>query len=86
MSINGTDRGDRIRACLGDSRREETAVMAELREETKLFPQSSTQISPDQARFMFLIVASLKPVKAIEPGMFTGMSALVSALALPGKR
>jgi predicted O-methyltransferase YrrM len=61
----------------------ESAVLKELRERTARLPHAMMQISPEQGQFMQWLVSTLQARRAIEVGVFTGYSALVTALALP---
>jgi len=61
----------------------EHPVLAELREVTAPLPMSQMQIAPSQAAYMSYLVRSLSAKRAIEVGVFTGYSALTTALALP---
>jgi predicted O-methyltransferase YrrM len=61
----------------------EPAVLKSLREETAQLPMSRMQIAPEQGQFMALLVKLIGAKKTLEVGVFTGYSALVTALALP---
>jgi predicted O-methyltransferase YrrM len=61
----------------------EPDVLARLRAETARLPSSGMQISPEQGRFMALLVELIGARRCIEVGVFTGYSSLVVALALP---
>jgi len=61
----------------------EADVLRRLREETALLPNHSMQIAPEQGRFMQLLLHILGARETIEVGVFTGYSALCTALALP---
>lgn len=61
----------------------EPAVLKSLREETAKLPMSRMQIAPEQGQFMALLVKLIGAKKTLEVGVFTGYSALVTALALP---
>ena len=56
---------------------------AALREVTALHPRAVMQISPDEGQLLQMILKLLGARRTIEVGVFTGYSALVSALALP---
>lgn len=58
-------------------------VLEELREETSRRQERSMQISPEQGQFLSLLVKTLNASKTLEVGVFTGYSALCTALALP---
>ena len=61
----------------------ESAVLAELRQETAEHPQARMQISPEQGQFMALLVQLMGAKRTLEIGVFTGYSALAVAAALP---
>ena len=61
----------------------EPDVLAELRAETAGLPEVAMQISPEQGRFMALLVQIMNARRCIEVGVFTGYSSLSVALALP---
>ena len=58
-------------------------VLEELREETSRRQERNMQISPEQGQFLSLLVKTLNASKTLEVGVFTGYSALCTALALP---
>ena len=74
---------DALYAYLLDSSVHEPAVLRELRERTASLPLARMQISPEQGRFMFWLVQTLNARRTLEVGVFTGYSALITALALP---
>ena len=61
----------------------EPEVLTQLRLATAKLPMSRMQIAPEQGQFMALLVRLLGAKKTLEVGVFTGYSALVTALALP---
>jgi caffeoyl-CoA O-methyltransferase len=61
----------------------EHPVLAELREVTRSQPRAGMQISPEQGQFMALLVKLIGARQTLEIGVFTGYSALATALALP---
>lgn len=61
----------------------EHPLLAELREETLAMPMARMQIAPEQAQFMQMLVNLLGARRCIEVGVFTGYSALATAMALP---
>jgi len=61
----------------------ESAVMAELREETAEHPKSQMQIAPEQAQFFQFLVQLIGARRTLEIGVFTGYSALAVAEVLP---
>lgn len=58
-------------------------VLEELRAETSRRQERNMQISPEQGQFLSLLVKTLNASKTLEVGVFTGYSALCTALALP---
>ena len=62
---------------------EEPAVLVRLREETSRLEAAGMQIGWDQARFMTFLLRCVGARNTIEVGVFTGYSALITALALP---
>ena len=61
----------------------DAAILRRLREETARHPLARMQISPEQGQFMALLVQLMGARKCLEIGVFTGYSALCTALALP---
>ncbi len=61
----------------------EPPVLTRLREETARDPDAAMQISPEQGQFMHLLVGLMGARRTLEIGVFTGYSALWTALALP---
>jgi predicted O-methyltransferase YrrM len=62
--------------------REHPAQVA-LREATRTWPRAGMQISPEQGQLFTLLLRLMEARRAIEIGVFTGYSALTTALALP---
>ena len=54
-----------------------------LREATRTWPRAGMQISPEQGQLLALLLRLIGARRAIEVGVFTGYSALTTALALP---
>lgn len=61
----------------------ELPIMAELRAETAKHPLAEMQIAPETAPFIQMLVKLLGARRTIELGVYTGYSALATALALP---
>lgn len=61
----------------------EPAVLEHLREVTAPLPFAQMQIAPSQGAFLSWMIKTLGARRTIEVGVFTGMSSLVTALALP---
>ena len=61
----------------------EPELLQRLRAETALDEMARMQIAPEQGQFMALLIHLLGAEKTIEIGVYTGYSALCTALALP---
>lgn len=61
----------------------EPPILGRLREETSQHPLANMQIAPEQGQFMALLIELMGASRALEVGVFTGYSALWTALALP---
>ncbi len=61
----------------------ENDILAKLRQEMSTHPLAGMQIAPEQGQFMAMLLKLLGAKKILEVGVFTGYSALVTALALP---
>jgi predicted O-methyltransferase YrrM len=61
----------------------EHPAQAALREATRSWPRAGMQISPEQGQLMTFLIRLIGAKRAIEIGVFTGYSALTTALALP---
>jgi len=61
----------------------EHPLLTRLRQETADHPWGPMQISPDQGQLMMLLIQLLRAKQTLEIGVFTGYSALCTALALP---
>jgi caffeoyl-CoA O-methyltransferase len=61
----------------------EPAVLGRLRAETAPLPMGGMQISPEQGRFLALLVELVGARRCVEIGVFTGYSSLAVALVLP---
>ncbi len=68
---------------IGDHLQREPDYLRELRAETAQMRTAGMQIAPEQARFMTVVLRAMQARRALEVGVFTGYSALVTALALP---
>ncbi len=76
---------------LADVNPPEHPVLARCRAETQAMPQAGMQISAEQGAFMAAIVRMIGARRAFEVGVFTGYSALITALTMkeaqgPGAR
>ena len=75
---------ERIDDYLMNNSLREPDVLRRLREETDANnPYAEMAVSPIQGQFMMLLVKLIGAVKTLEVGVFTGYSALCTALALP---
>jgi len=61
----------------------EPDVLRRLREETSRMPLANMLIPPEQGQLMNLLIRAIGARKTLELGVFTGYSALWTALALP---
>ena len=61
----------------------EPDVLRRLREETSRMPEAEMLIPPEQGQFLNLLVQAIGARKTLEVGVFTGYSALWTALGLP---
>jgi predicted O-methyltransferase YrrM len=62
----------------------EPEILTRLRAETSELEMARMQISAEQGQFMALLIKLMGAKRYLEVGTFTGYSALVSALAMPG--
>jgi caffeoyl-CoA O-methyltransferase len=83
MSLTFLALTEQIYAYLVNNSLREPDVLRQLREETAADPYAGMAISPVQGQFMMLLVKLIGAVKTLEVGVFTGYSALCTALALP---
>jgi O-methyltransferase len=67
---------------LSDVNPPEHPALARCREETQTMPMARMQISAEQGAFMQTIARVIRAKRAFEVGVFTGYSALATALAL----
>jgi predicted O-methyltransferase YrrM len=61
----------------------EPDLLRRLREETAARADAGMQISPEQGQFLGMLVRMLGATRALEVGVFTGLSSLHMALAMP---
>ncbi len=83
MSNKSYGLSEREHAYLLENTVREHPLLAELRSETMTMPMARMQIAPEQAQFMQLQLNMLGARRTIEVGVFTGYSALATALVLP---
>jgi predicted O-methyltransferase YrrM len=74
---------DAILEYLRTSSLREHPVLRRLREETASHPRATMQISAEHGQFMAFLIELMRAERTIEIGVFTGYSALATALALP---
>lgn len=72
-----------INQYISDHLAPEHPVLQELRKKTSAMEGAGMQISHEQAQFMSVLLKSIRAKNTIEIGVFTGYSALITALALP---
>ncbi len=61
----------------------EPDIVTRLRDETARHPEANMQVSPEQGQFLGLLAHLLGARRTLEVGVFTGLSSLHVALALP---
>jgi len=83
MSTKTIGMDDALRQYLLDVAVPETELQQRLRERTAEMPRGGMQISPEQGRFMHVLIKLLNVREAIEIGTFTGYSAIAMASAMP---
>lgn len=74
---------EKVSAYVNEVVHPEPPVLASLRKRTRELREGGMQISPDQGRFLSLLVRMIGAKNAIEVGTFTGYSAICIASALP---
>jgi predicted O-methyltransferase YrrM len=83
MSNLQTPISDDLAAYIRSVSLREPDILRRLREETASRPDAMMQLSPEQGQFLGLLVHLIGARRTIEVGVFTGLSALHVALALP---
>ncbi len=61
----------------------ESSLLKELRIKTSSHPEHTMQILPEQGQFLSMLIKLINVKKALEIGVFTGYSAIVTASAMP---
>jgi len=61
----------------------EPELLRQLREETAARPDAGMQLSPEQGQFLGMLIRLTGNRRAVEVGVFTGLSSLHVALAMP---
>lgn len=74
---------DALQNYVADMSLREPDLLRELRDETSRMSLHLMQISPEQGQFLNLLVRAVGAKRAIEVGVFTGYSLVMTALALP---
>lgn len=72
-----------VQAYLREVSLREPALLCELRAETAKRADARMQIAPEQGQFLALLLHLIGARRTIEVGVYTGYSALATALALP---
>lgn len=83
MTRRTIDLDERLHAYLLAVSLREPDILRRLREETAHREDAEMQIAPEQGQLMALLVRAIGARRALELGVYTGYSALVTALALP---
>lgn len=83
MSNRTLNLDDALYQYLIDASLREHPVLAELRAATRDHPLARMQIAPEQGQFMALLLKLMGARHTLEVGVFTGYSALATALVLP---
>jgi predicted O-methyltransferase YrrM len=83
MSNLQTPISDDLAAYIRSVSLREPDILRRLREETASRPDAMMQLSPEQGQFLGMLVHLIGARRTIEVGVFTGLSALHVALALP---
>lgn len=74
---------EQLYAYMADVSLREPEILRQLRMETAQDKMAQMQIAPEQGQFMAMLIHLLGAVTALELGVYTGYSALWTALALP---
>ncbi len=83
MSNLQTSVGPELAAYIRTVSLREPDLLARLREETARRPDAGMQVAPEQGQFLGMLVRMLGATRAVEVGVFTGLSSLHIALAMP---
>ncbi|MFZ5534514.1 MAG: O-methyltransferase [Pseudomonadota bacterium] len=83
MSRKTLTMDDRLSAYLCQFGVREPDIARALREETAGMPESNMQIAPEQGQFLDFLIRAIGARRTLEIGVYTGYSALITALALP---
>ncbi|HMM44407.1 MAG TPA: class I SAM-dependent methyltransferase [Candidatus Macondimonas sp.] len=83
MSRKTLTMDDRLSAYLCQFGVREPDIARALREETARLPEANMQIAPEQGQFLDFLIRAIGARHTLEIGVYTGYSALITALALP---
>jgi predicted O-methyltransferase YrrM len=83
MSNLQTPIGPELAAYIRSVSLREPDLLRRLREETAPRADASMQLSPEQGQFLGMLVRMTGATQALEVGVFTGLSSLHVALAMP---
>src|ERR1700691_302575 len=83
MSNFQTPIGPELAAYIRSVSLREPDLLRRLRDETALRADATMQLSPEQGQFLGMLVRMTGATRAIEVGVFTGLSSLHVALAMP---
>ena len=83
MSRKTLTMDDRLSAYLCQVGVREPDIARALREETASLPEANMQIAPEQGQFLDFLIRAIGARRTLEIGVYTGYSALITALALP---
>jgi caffeoyl-CoA O-methyltransferase len=83
MSNLQTPIGPELAAYIRSVSLREPDLFRQLREETAPRADSQMQVSPEQGQFLGMLVRMIRATRALEVGVFTGLSSLHVALAMP---
>jgi caffeoyl-CoA O-methyltransferase len=85
MSNLQTPIGPELSAYIRSVSLREPDLLRRLREETSPRADSGMQVSPEQGQFLGMLVRLMGATRALEVGVFTGLSSLHVALAMPAE-
>jgi len=83
MSILQTPIGPELAIYIRSVSLREPELLRKLREETAPRADAGMQVSPEQGQFLGMLVRMTGATRALEVGVFTGLSSLHMALAMP---
>jgi predicted O-methyltransferase YrrM len=83
MSNLQTPIGNELAAYIRSVSLREPELLRQLREETSARDDSIMQVAPEQGQFLGMLVRLIGATRALEVGVFTGLSSLHIAMAMP---